>query len=437
MSSDAVLALQRAAGNRVTTAALRGAAVPGRTASRKLARCQGPCQCGGLCGTANRDDELTEDLSRRLQRAVVRRADRSDSASRIVLAELPFAAPIDSAAAFRSSAASALLQRDTASVDQPAASDTVSTASPSEQPAKPPPTNQSAKGNQSKLRSAPDVTEKQARAIVAEYIAKLGPLGATTVPFPSDLVASAEPSQSPERSLQTWPSSRMLQRSPGGFKLEAGFVGALQLCYDLCTADLSVNGWIWAGGGVATKGLFGGESFWGAYVFAEKEFGKWHLDFMPRLSCGVCAPECKEPDGDGSEFAAGVAGFPVVLKPGERKELKQAGVEVGALLTPHLGRCSADLELVVLIDLTQYLGPIGKAVKSGQDLVNKWAKEAGEEVDCGVGVVGSGTLRLCKSVPGGGIAGITSDSALLCIGGYVGCALGLSHDKASLPGGGH
>jgi hypothetical protein len=67
----------------------------------------------------------------------------------------------------------------------------------------------------------------------------------------------------------------------------------------------------------------------------------------------------------------------------------------------------------------------------------KWAKEAGEEIDCGVGAVISGTLQLCKSVRGGGIGGITSDSALLCGGGFVGRALGLSHDKASLPGGGH
>jgi hypothetical protein len=225
--------------------------------------------------------------------------------------------------------------------------------------------------------------------------------------------------------------------SGGSFKIEAGFVGALQLCYDLCTGDLSIVGWIWAGGGVASKGLLRGESWWGAYVFAEKEFGKWHLDFMPRLSCGTCDPDCQTSEGDGSEFGTGIAGFPLVLKPGERKSLKQAGIEVGGLVTPHIGHCSADFELVVLVDLTQYLGPIGKAVKSAQDLVNKWAKEAGEEIDCGVGVVVSGTLHLCKSVPGGGIGGITSDSALLCGGGFVGCSLGLSHDKASLPGGGH
>ena len=427
-SSAAVLALQRQAGNRATVAALNRSAVRRQNGDRRLARCPG---CGGRCHVAGKDDEFTDDLNRRLQRVAADRAGGNGGGSRIVLGEIPFASGIDPSAWLSPRTTKLMLQRD----DAPSADTTA--LDPTQEQAAKLSANQSRDTDQSKLGDGPYVTETQARAIVSDYIAALGPLGAKTFPFPPDLVASADPSPAPSVSVQTWPAQRMLMRSSSAFKLEAGFVGALQLCYDLCSGDLSVNGWVWAGGGVASKGLFGGESWWGAYVFAEKEFGKWHLDFMPLLNCGTCEPKCASQDDGKTDYGAGIAGFPIVLKPGEKKSLKQAGIEVGALITPRIGRCSADLELVVLIDLTKYLGPVGAAVKSGQDLLNKWAKEAGEEIDCGVGAVISGTLHLCKSVPGGGIAGITSDSALLCGGGYVGCALGLSHDKASLPGGGH
>jgi outer membrane protein OmpA-like peptidoglycan-associated protein len=59
--SDAVLALQRSAGNRAVGAMLRSP--QGRT----LARCAGACRCGGRC----RDDELLEDEPRGTRRASV------------------------------------------------------------------------------------------------------------------------------------------------------------------------------------------------------------------------------------------------------------------------------------------------------------------------------------------------------------------------------
>ena len=289
--------------------------------------------------------------------------------------------------------------------------------------------------DQSHLKPGVSVDEDTARKYAAAAIRVLGPYGATIVQPPSPLVASNDLTSAPGQQVQTWPAQRMLMRE-SKFKLEVGFVGALQLCYDLCTGELSVNGWVWVGGGYAGPGLLGGESFYGAYAFYEKEFGKWKLDFMPRLACGTCDPACQRKDSDGDEFAAGITGFPVVIKPGEKAELKQAGIEAGVLLTPH-SSCDADLEVIVLIDLTRYLGPVGAAVKTWQDELNRLAKADGLEFDCGVGVAGSGTFHLCKSTPGGGLMGITSDSALLCIGGYVGCAVGVGHDKASLPGGGH
>jgi len=122
------------------------------------------------------------------------------------------------------------------------------------------------------------------------------------------------------------------------------------------------------------------------------------------------------------------------LVPGQRASLKQAGIEVGILLPPHLSLCDADLEIIALVDLTKYLGPIGTAVVAAEELANKLGKKFGIEIQCGVGLDISGILHLCKSIPGGGLLGITSDSARVCGGGYAGCGIGLEHDKSALPG---
>jgi hypothetical protein len=53
--AEAVLALQASAGNQAVARAL---AAPG---GRTLARCSGPCTCGGSCGRGN---ELLEDDER-------------------------------------------------------------------------------------------------------------------------------------------------------------------------------------------------------------------------------------------------------------------------------------------------------------------------------------------------------------------------------------
>jgi hypothetical protein len=128
----------------------------------------------------------------------------------------------------------------------------------------------------------------------------------------------------------------------------------------------------------------------------------------------------------------GVAGFPVVIKPEEKAEVKSLGFELGALLTPH-SLTDANLEIILLVVVTQFLGPVGAAVKRAEGWVNTWASKLGVKVECGVGLDFSGDVHLCKSVPGGGIAGITSDSAKVCDGGYVGCNINLPHDPASLP----
>jgi hypothetical protein len=65
----AVLELQRAAGNAATVTMLRRYATsPETAASRMLARCQGPCHCGGRCGVEEQEGTFGD--SRDLQRSV-------------------------------------------------------------------------------------------------------------------------------------------------------------------------------------------------------------------------------------------------------------------------------------------------------------------------------------------------------------------------------
>lgn len=70
---DAVLALQGAVGNRAAAAALHGGIPTVRSRGVMLARCPGRCQCGGRCGGPLADDEVLDEFTRRLQRAVAAR----------------------------------------------------------------------------------------------------------------------------------------------------------------------------------------------------------------------------------------------------------------------------------------------------------------------------------------------------------------------------
>jgi hypothetical protein len=70
---QAVLTLQRTAGNRATAAAIRQTRTGARAASSTLARCQGACKCGGVCKQPGDDDELMVEMGRRLSRAATER----------------------------------------------------------------------------------------------------------------------------------------------------------------------------------------------------------------------------------------------------------------------------------------------------------------------------------------------------------------------------
>jgi hypothetical protein len=377
----ALLDLQRRAGNAAAVAAVGGR----------------PARPSAASAVARADDAaLLADGGRQLSRAVDRRR-------KIVLATIPIAA----------------VQREASDTPTPTTGGDGATSS--------------VVTDQVRSLPAVDVSDADGREIAAAFITAMAPFGATVSPFPGDdLVATTETPDGP--TVATWPADRrLLQRAPGmGLKFEGGFVGAIQFCYDFCSGEVSATGWVWAGGGVVRKALWGkGESFYGAYVFAEKEFGKWQTDWPKFGFCGTCAPECK-PDGT-FEWGAGFTGFPKIVKPDEKIQVKASGVELGVLLHPHANLCEADLEAIALIDITRWLGPIGRAVSAAQDQLNEWGKRLDLHVDCGVGIAVSGTLHLCR----GANSLVALDVAKLCGGGYAGCNVGLSRNKAELPGGGH
>lgn len=270
------------------------------------------------------------------------------------------------------------------------------------------------------------------RQLVDAFIKDFGPNATKVIPWREEAVATSQ-GAAPEGGpvAQATLDQPVVQRLGGGtVDWEAGVVGSIQVCYDLCTGEISLVGWIWAGGGVKTS-----LGWYGAYLFAEQEFWRGNPG-LGHLDCGTCAPACKPVEGGHDLWGSGLAGFPIVIKPGEWARLKQAGLEVGFLLTPHVTRCDADLEVIALIDLIKYLGPIGAGVSAAERAMNRIAERFGLKVECGLGLDISGAAHLCKSVPGGGIKGITADKGKICGGGYVACGIGLSHDRNALPGGG-
>lgn len=237
-----------------------------------------------------------------------------------------------------------------------------------------------------------------------------------------DLVASAGPPAGAPV-VQTAPDAIVQRAGEGGskVKIEGGVVGSVQACYNLCNGEVSVVGWIWAGAGVDTPA-----GWYGPYAFFEREFWRGNPG-LGHLSCGgTCDPACA-PKG---EWGLGIAPFPVVIKPGDWARIKLLGLELGLLVTPR-SFCDADVEVIALIDLIKYLPPpAGTAVTSAIEGLNKLLERiGGAHVECGLGIDISGSVHLCRSITGG----VTADKALICGGGYIGCQVGLSHDKAMLP----
>jgi hypothetical protein len=193
-------------------------------------------------------------------------------------------------------------------------------------------------------------------------------------------------------------------------------------------------GWVWAGVGAEGPAVLNPwkRQFYGGYVFLEGSWtilkNKWHVD------CGTCRSDCKPAEEHGSlggEGGFGVAGFPIVMKAGEKRSIKESGVELGVLLTPK-SLCEGIIEVILLIDLLN-LWPPGATIKRMISSAEKFVERFNLHMECGAGIDISGTMHVCKSATGG-VGGWTIDSALICGGVFVGCNVGLGHSKAEMPG---
>jgi hypothetical protein len=275
---------------------------------------------------------------------------------------------------------------------------------------------------------AAPVAEAEVEKKVAAIIAAMGGTATSVIPYRPAAVASNEPA-SALPTAQTLRIPDVVQRSGalaalqrsgggGGASGEGGIVGSAQICYNLCTGAVSLVGWLWAGAGVK---FWGG--WYGAYSFWE---GTLVLGQLDHLTCGTCPPSCGGGKKHGPIDAGwGIGGFPVIVKPGDWARFKKLGLEVGLLITPH-SFCDADLELIALFDLLEYVPSFKPPLLAAE----KAAEVLGIHLECGLGIDVSGSVHLCKDDEGHA----TADSAKICAGAFIGCGFGLSHDKASLPG---
>src|SRR5207248_122153 len=75
LTPEAVIAVQRLAGNRATSAWLdRKGSVSASNRGRTLSRCPGVCTCGGKCANEAEDEELLASIPRLLRAAVLQRS---------------------------------------------------------------------------------------------------------------------------------------------------------------------------------------------------------------------------------------------------------------------------------------------------------------------------------------------------------------------------
>jgi hypothetical protein len=274
------------------------------------------------------------------------------------------------------------------------------------------------------------IDEREIEQSVGKIISIMGGTASVVRPYQAPAVASND-SQTDQPTAQTSPIPEVVQRSGGlvslqrsgggGAQLEGGVVASAQICYNLCTGEVSLVGWLWAGAGVKVWG-----NWFGAYYFWE---GSRVIGQLDHLQCGVCSPDCGGgAEKHGKESGWGIAGFPVALVPGEWSRFKKLGLEVGLLVTPH-SYCDADLELIALFDLLEYVPSFKPPITAAEAA----AEAVGIHLQCGLGIDVSGSVHLCKDEQGHA----TADNAKICAGAFLGCGVGLSHDRGSLPGGQH
>jgi hypothetical protein len=242
-------------------------------------------------------------------------------------------------------------------------------------------------------------------------------------PLTSPAIAAAEGSSSEESTVAQTERDPTLQLEAGGSpltKVHGGVVGSVQVCWDCLTGKAGLKGWIWAGVGYDAPFV----GWVGGYYFREKEF--WSGDLGKWFEPGACDPACDAhaQHEEDTKSGFGIAGFPVNIKPRERVRLSKAGLEVGFLLTPH-SLCDLDLELIALLNLLGYFGPVAKIATTAVDGLNRLTRNAPHfELEAGIDL--SASFHLC-----GGKNGLLAvNRAEFCGGGYVGCGVGLSHTKS-------
>jgi len=186
---------------------------------------------------------------------------------------------------------------------------------------------------------------------------------------------------------------------------EAGVVGALQFCADLCTGKWSIKGWIWAGAGAFIFGRWVG--FYGYY----QNDTRWHgtASWLKWIPCGKCACDCD------SNWGGGVGLFPK-----EEIKLSFGGLECGVLFS-LTSKCSGEIEGVCLLNLIPLLGgPIGGLITKVGSIIHAEVK---------AGAVGTVGLTICAGKNGG----VVGSNLELCLGAFVEVGWGLGSPLGGAP----
>lgn len=172
-------------------------------------------------------------------------------------------------------------------------------------------------------------------------------------------------------------------------KVGGGVVGSIQLSYNVCQGNVTLNGWVWVGVGFEFDDTWVGAS---AY-YQGNPLKTWSVP--PLFKCGKCANCCDKAEAAGLQWAAGAFKGGLFNSP---------IIEGGLLFTPG-SKCDGSVEGIVLINLINYL-PGGALLTRAASLVGGKA-EAGVQVNVDV--------HLCVGKHGG----IVIDSASIGGGGYI------------------
>jgi len=185
-----------------------------------------------------------------------------------------------------------------------------------------------------------------------------------------------------------------------GKGLEAGFIFAGDITYDICQGTLSIGGWVWAGAGYELWGVYVGPSYYWQ--------GSYTMTGLPHLQCGKCKCCGEHPESGWNASNIGNIVGPFLGHLGASKN-----IGIGFIVTPELP-CGAEFEGIALVDLLK--SGMGGPIITGLRLV---AGVLGAEVSAGFDVHVS--VHACQTNVGEGIggSGLTIDSAKIGGGGFV------------------